>query len=97
MSEVHVFASATASPHQADAVRGHLEYLVAESNKEPGVISYRLFEDLAKSGEFYIFETYKDQAAVDAHMASTHFRETAAKFVPLLAGPPKITATKLVA
>jgi quinol monooxygenase YgiN len=97
MSEVHVFAHGTAAPGKADEVREILHGLVAESIKEPGVVHYMLHENPAQAGDFHFFEVYKDQAAVDAHMASKHFNEAAARFVPMLAGAPSIIPTKFLA
>jgi len=95
--EIRVFAQGSAAEGKADEVREILKALVVESNKEPGVVSYTLHEDIKTPGRFYFFESYRDQAAVDAHMASSHFKVAAAKFLPLLAGAPSIAATKIVA
>jgi quinol monooxygenase YgiN len=56
-----------------------------------------LHEDPKKLGNFYVFEVYKDQAALDAHMASAHLAAAFAKSGPLLSGPPSITPTVVVA
>jgi quinol monooxygenase YgiN len=97
MSEVYVFAHGEAASGKADEVREVLKALVKATREEPGNIDYRLHEDAAKPGSFYFYETYKDQAAVDAHMASPHFKQAAAKFGPHLAAAPSIVPVKRVA
>ncbi len=97
MSEVHVFAHGTAAPGKADEVREILHGLVAESIKEPGVVHYMLHENPAQAGDFHFFEVYKDQAAVDAHMASPHLAAAFAAAGSLLAGAPSIVPTVAIA
>jgi quinol monooxygenase YgiN len=97
MAEVHVFATVSAASGKEDELRDALIELVAASHMEPGVVQYILHEDPKKLGNFYVFEVYKDQAAVDAHMASAHLAAAFAKAGPLLGGPPSITPTVVVA
>jgi quinol monooxygenase YgiN len=97
MSEIHVFANVTAAPGHADKLRGVLTTLVTATKEEPGVISYILHEDIKTPGNFYVFEVYKDQAAVDAHMASPHLAAAFAAAGPLIAGAPSIVPTVAIA
>jgi quinol monooxygenase YgiN len=97
MSEVHVFATVSAAAGKEDALRAALVELVEASHTEPGVLHYILHEDPKKLGNFYVFEVYKDQAAVDAHMGSAHLAAAFAKAGPLLSGAPSIVPTKVVA
>jgi quinol monooxygenase YgiN len=96
MSEIHVFANVTAAPGNADKLREVLTALVAPTKKEPGVISYILHEDIKTPGNFYVYEVYKDQAAVDAHMNSSHLAAAFAAAGPLVAGAPSIVPTTVV-
>ena len=48
--------------------------LVAASRTEPGVVAYHFAEDLLRPGLFRIFEIYANQAALDAHHNSSHFK-----------------------
>jgi quinol monooxygenase YgiN len=97
MSEIHVFANVTAAAGNADKLRDVLTTLVAATKEEPGVISYILHEDIKTPGNFYVFEAYKNQAAVDAHMASPHLAAAFAAAGPLIAGAPSIVPTTVVA
>ena len=52
--------------------------LAAASRKEPGCIGYTVHTHNERPGEFFLYEVYKDQGALDAHRASPHFRRIAA-------------------
>jgi len=47
---------------------------VAASREEPGVLYYDLWREQQGDRRFMFNELYADQAAVDAHMASDHFK-----------------------
>ena len=57
-----------------DAFWPSMEELVLESRKEPGVLAYTFSVDILDARLVRIFEVYADQAALDAHMASSHFQ-----------------------
>jgi quinol monooxygenase YgiN len=97
MSEIHVFANVSAAAGNEDQLREVLKTLVAATKQEPGVISYILHEDIKTAGNFYVFEVYKDQAAVDSHMASPHLAAAFAAAGPLIAGAPSIVPTVAIA
>jgi quinol monooxygenase YgiN len=97
MSEIHVFATVTAGPGHADELRGVLTDLVTATHKEPGVLQYILHEDPKNPGNFYVFEAYKDQDAVNAHMSSPHLATAFAKAGPLVGAAPSIVETKVIA
>lgn len=58
--------------------------LRAESRKEPGCRMYLVHRHLTDPTRFLIYEQYDDQAALDAHRASPHFRQYAARELPKL-------------
>lgn len=43
--------------------------------KEPGCIEYQAYTDRGDPGVVFMFEKWKDQAALDAHFASPHMAE----------------------
>jgi quinol monooxygenase YgiN len=92
--EVHIFATLAAKPGQADALRAILLDLVAATRAEPGALVYLLHEDQAVPGSFYFFETYKNQAAADAHTKTPHLAAALAKAEPLLASPLAFAFTR---
>ncbi|MDD2704001.1 MAG: putative quinol monooxygenase [Acidocella sp.] len=94
---IHVFAILTAAEGKADPLRAALSTLVPETRKEPGCIQYTLHEASAAPGTFYVYEVYKDQAAVEAHMNSPYLQAVLAKAGPLLGNAPSIVPTKQIA
>ena len=62
-----------------------LEKLSPTSRDEPGCRFYQAYRDPAEPRVFHIFEIYDDEAAVEAHGASEHFREYAlGQAIPVL-------------
>ena len=94
---VHVFATIIAQPGKAEDVRAALVGLVESTRDEEGTVQYQLHEDAKKEGEFHFFEVYKDHAAFGTHAKSAHLKATFGKIGELLASPPVITETKLIA
>jgi quinol monooxygenase YgiN len=52
-----------------------LRKLQEETRREPGCISYFVQRSRENGRRYLIYEQYKDQAALDAHRASSHFQE----------------------
>ncbi|GAC1309767.1 MAG: hypothetical protein NVSMB21_16740 [Vulcanimicrobiaceae bacterium] len=52
---------------------GHLRDLIAPTRAEPGCRTYEIFRAKDDPHAFLFFEQYDDEAALDAHRASTHF------------------------
>jgi quinol monooxygenase YgiN len=83
---VHVVAAITAAAGRRDALRDALAALVPATRAEPGCIDYTLFEARDLPGTFYMRECFVDAAALDAHMATAHFRSFAARLTELVDG-----------
>jgi quinol monooxygenase YgiN len=62
-----------------DIVRPLYSELVERTRKEPQCIAYDLFVDRKDEGHFIFIEQWPDQAALDAHCASEHFRRLVPK------------------
>jgi (4S)-4-hydroxy-5-phosphonooxypentane-2,3-dione isomerase len=62
-----------------------LEKLTAESRKEPGCVMYQVHKHKTDSRRFFIYEQYKDNAALEAHRAAPHFLQHAKKELPRVA------------
>jgi quinol monooxygenase YgiN len=76
---------------QAEFEKVASELAAAVNANEPGCLHYKLFK-VRDSATTYIFmEQYKDQAAVDAHRASEHFKRLGRAMGPFLDGAPKVT------
>lgn len=75
---------------KADKVEDLVELaldLVKASRSETGNVSYDFYADLADPAKFTFVEVWKDQAAIDLHNATPHFRGFVDKAGPLFAGP----------
>jgi quinol monooxygenase YgiN len=51
---------------------------VDATRQEPGNVSYDLYEDVSDPLKLTFIETWKSQAAIDAHNSSAHFQTFAA-------------------
>ncbi len=57
---------------------------------EPGNQIYRVFKSKADANTYVVMEIYADQAAVEAHNGSDHFKAAMPKIAPTLGGRPDI-------
>lgn len=81
-----VIAIWKAKPGQEKFILEGLPALKAATRAEIGNVRYDYYQDPIDPTGFLLYEIYKDQAALDAHRASVHFKEQAlGKLVPLLA------------
>jgi quinol monooxygenase YgiN len=55
------------------------------SRKEPGCIMYQVHRHKTDTRRFFIYEQYKDDAALEAHRAAPHFLQYARKELPKIA------------
>ena len=58
------------------------EKLTAESRKEPGSLMYQVHKHKTDPRWFFVYEQYKDDAALEAHRTSPHFLQFAKKDLP---------------
>ena len=59
--------------------------LTEESRKEPGCVMYVVHRHRTEPRRFFIYEQYKDDAALEAHRAAPHFLQYVKKELPKLA------------
>ena len=90
MSGIGVVATLRVQPGKEEEFEGvFAELAPAVEANEPGNSYYRRFQT-GDAGVYNVLECYDDQAALDAHRASDHFRSLGAKLGPCLAGAPEI-------
>ena len=75
-----VIAEDFIKPEHLETVRPWYAELVEKTRQEPLCIAYDLFVDHKDPGHFVFIEQWPDQAALDAHCQSEHFR----RLVPLI-------------
>ena len=66
-----------AAPGHEDEVAAIFTELQAASRKEPGCLMYIVHRHHSDARRFFIYEQYRDQAALAAHRASAHFQQYA--------------------
>ena len=59
--------------------------LMEESRKEPGCAMYQVHRHRTESRRFFIYEQYKDDAALESHRTAAHFLQYAKKELPKVA------------
>jgi quinol monooxygenase YgiN len=93
---VKVIAFVTVKPGQEDAFVAAAKVCVAASRAEPGVLHYDLWREAEGAQRFVFNELYVDQAAVQAHMGSDHFKAFGLAARDLAAARPEIIVTHAV-
>lgn len=56
---------------------------------EPGCLRFDVVEDRDDPNRFYFYEVYRDEAALEAHRQTPHFKLYFEKSQPWLAAPPE--------
>ncbi len=83
---IAVLARYRALPGRAEDVARELADYVPLVLSEPGCIDFVAHRAADDDHIFVLYETYRDRAALDAHVASDHYAEVAAaRLRPLLA------------
>ncbi|MDR1088674.1 MAG: antibiotic biosynthesis monooxygenase [Coriobacteriales bacterium] len=91
-----ICARFTVKDESMDEVLAILDELIEETRREPGNISYQLFQHVNDPTVLAVFEQWKDQEAIDAHNASAHFNKALPALEPFQAAPPIIEVYALV-
>ena len=64
--------------------------MISNVSKEEGCTGYMLYQDPYKKTDFIFVESYKNQAAIDAHFATPYFKEFGTKIGNLTSKPSEI-------
>jgi len=59
-------------PQNLPALKPHMLAMLAASRAEDGCLTYSYGEDVAEPGLIRVFETWRDQAAIEAHFKAPH-------------------------
>ncbi|MGJ3627977.1 putative quinol monooxygenase [Sphingomonas sp. MMS24-JH45] len=90
---VKVIAFVSVKEGQEAAFEEAAATCVAASRAEAGVLHYDLWREAEGERRYVFNELYQDQAAVQAHMGSDHFKAFGLAARDLAAGRPTIVAT----
>ena len=66
-----------AKPGQEAEAERILRALTQEARKEPGCLMFQVHKHKERRGEFFIYEQYKDEAALESHRKTPHFLQLA--------------------
>jgi len=66
------------------------KWMIENTVKEEGCLQYTLYQDPYNPTNFFFFERYKNQAAIDAHFAASYFTEFGTKISDLTSQPAEI-------
>jgi quinol monooxygenase YgiN len=73
---------------EADLEKAMLDLADQVSANEPGNHLYQLCKD--EDGNYLVLEIYEDEAALQAHGQSEHFRNSGASFKGVMGGRPEL-------
>lgn len=91
MAAVGVIATLTvAEGKNAEFEAAFSELMAAVAANEPGNEFYSVFQCGDNPQQYKVLERYVDQAALDAHGKSDHFRASGPKLAPCMAAAPII-------
>ena len=85
MSAVTVVARVVARPEQAESLKVELLKLIAPTRNENGCREYILHQDNSDPAVFLFYETWDNDACLEAHMQTDHFRSYVGAVEGLLA------------
>ncbi len=74
-----ILAKVFVKPENIEDFISAAQVIIDNTRKEPGCLSYQLYQDPVKKTDFIFVESYKDQAAIDAHFAAPYFKEFGSK------------------
>ena len=67
-----------------------VRWMMAETAKENGCLTYRFYSDLENPALFRVFEEWESGEDLAAHSKSSHMTEFREKIAGMLAGAPRI-------
>ena len=84
-SAVSVVSHVDVAPNPA--VAPMLARLAADSRQEPGNLRFDVLQHTMRGNHFTVIETWRDQAALDAHVAAPHTKKYRDDILPLTGSP----------
>jgi quinol monooxygenase YgiN len=71
--------------------------IIENSNKEEGCLSYMLYQDPYDKTNFVFVEKWKNQAAIDYHFSTEHFKDFGTRTADMTAKPAEIKIIDIAA
>ena len=82
---ITIIAKSIVHPGMAEKFKATAKPLIQASQKEPGCISYDLYEDISDPNVLTFIEQWEDEAAIHSHNNSAHFTQILPKLGALRA------------
>jgi quinol monooxygenase YgiN len=95
MTKVRVIARAVARKGKEDQLKEVLQGMLSPTQAEPGCSLYELYES-GQRGRFYFYELWENQAALEQHAASPHYKHLELIVRELLEEPFEVNILKEV-
>lgn len=72
---IYIIAKIVVKQAALDAIKPIFKELVNKSQGEQGCIQYDLHQSLTEQNVFFMYECWKDEAAIQQHNNSAHFQQ----------------------
>ena len=79
-----------AKPGSETELQQSLDTLAGLSRKEPGCVMYLVHRGMDAPQRFFLYEQYRDNAAVEAHRAADYYHRYANELIPALVQDRKL-------
>ena len=86
-----IIAQIFIKPEHVDAFLAATKDLIAKSRAEEGCITYNLYQDPSDGTKLLFFEEWKNQAAIDFHFETEHFKAFGKMLEEFASADPVIT------
>ncbi|WP_159023278.1 putative quinol monooxygenase [Formosa sp. L2A11] len=73
-NQLSIIAKISAKAEHTEFVKDALLHLVKASRPDKGCINYNLLQDNTDKNSFVVYENWKDEAALDLHLNTAHFK-----------------------
>ncbi len=87
---ISIIAVLKARPGKTESLRDALKALLQPTRQEPGNLDYALFQLRDEPETFYVRESWRDEAALEEHIALPHFQAFIGQMESLLAEPLRL-------
>ena len=96
MTTISVVATFIPKEGQENAVEVILRGMVKPTRNEPGCLRYELYRAAGPELQFVLIEAYADQAALEAHRATEHYKSYRSRIVDALGEPIKVAVLNTI-
>jgi quinol monooxygenase YgiN len=90
VAQISIVVKLTAQPGKRDELASVMKELTDNAESEPGTVHYILSADNKEDDVLWMWELYRDEAAVEAHSGSEVFKAFGPKAAHLFAGRPEL-------